>query len=439
MTFQRHKRGIFGLAVLGLMAGCAPDSTAPNSTTPAALTVPSYAKIPAPNRIVDDDHAQCPTAGFTTIQSAVAASSPGDVIKVCAGLYQESVNIPISLTLLGAQAGKDGSGRKNTADATRESIIQPTSDAAISVVADGVIIDGFDVIEASGGNHAGIITSNAFSGYMIRNNIINETPYLGIGILFASTEGNPSIVERNYFDGHSDESGALSAVGVYQNGGDPGLHNATIRENTFFHNGGNGDNGTGINLLGNDPSQISNVLVERNKSIDDGSFIAMFYAPGTIITNNEVKRPTGSGIFVAEGNDNVVISYNKISDGQYGGVRVNASDFGGPTNSNLNISHNDIHNMGLQSSDPGPWLSGISAASSSMNNSLLSDNNSQNNGEDGIGIASGNSGNTINHNTMRGNAVFDAFDGSAGGGTAGTANTWTNNNCKTSSPAGLCK
>jgi putative cell wall-binding protein len=35
--------------------------------------------------LVDDDKVQCPTAAFTTIQSAVNAASPGDTIRVCAG------------------------------------------------------------------------------------------------------------------------------------------------------------------------------------------------------------------------------------------------------------------------------------------------------------------------------------------------------------------
>jgi len=43
--------------------------------------------------IVDDDHAQCPNAQFTSIQAAVVASGPGDQIKVCPGNYTEQVRI----------------------------------------------------------------------------------------------------------------------------------------------------------------------------------------------------------------------------------------------------------------------------------------------------------------------------------------------------------
>src|SRR5712671_4713062 len=49
--------------------------------------------------IVDDDHADCPTAQFTSVQAAVTAAAPGDTIKVCSGTYVEQVTIP---------SGKDG-------------------------------------------------------------------------------------------------------------------------------------------------------------------------------------------------------------------------------------------------------------------------------------------------------------------------------------------
>src|SRR5277367_885028 len=51
------------------------------------------------NILVDDDKVQCPSAQFTTIQSAVNAATSGDVIRVCAGTYPEQVTISKPLTL----------------------------------------------------------------------------------------------------------------------------------------------------------------------------------------------------------------------------------------------------------------------------------------------------------------------------------------------------
>jgi parallel beta-helix repeat protein len=49
--------------------------------------------------VVDDDKVECPDAGFTKIQDAVNAASPGDRIRVCKGTYAEQVTIGKALTI----------------------------------------------------------------------------------------------------------------------------------------------------------------------------------------------------------------------------------------------------------------------------------------------------------------------------------------------------
>jgi nitrous oxidase accessory protein NosD len=49
--------------------------------------------------VVDDDKVECPNAGFTKIQDAVNAASPGDRIRVCKGTYVEQVTIGKALTI----------------------------------------------------------------------------------------------------------------------------------------------------------------------------------------------------------------------------------------------------------------------------------------------------------------------------------------------------
>jgi len=50
---------------------------------------------------VDDDKVECPGAAFTSIQTAINAASPGDKIEVCPGTYNEQLEINKPLTLEG--------------------------------------------------------------------------------------------------------------------------------------------------------------------------------------------------------------------------------------------------------------------------------------------------------------------------------------------------
>jgi nitrous oxidase accessory protein NosD len=43
--------------------------------------------------VVDDDKVECSNAGFTHIQYAIDAASPGDEIHICKGIYVERVRI----------------------------------------------------------------------------------------------------------------------------------------------------------------------------------------------------------------------------------------------------------------------------------------------------------------------------------------------------------
>ena len=53
-------------------------------------------------------------------------------------------------------------------------------------------------------------------------------------------------------------------------------------------------------------------------------------------------------------------------------------------------------------------------------------------------LGGGAGGNTVSENEVENSGGTDCTDNTSGGGTAGTANTWTENEGATSSPAGLC-
>src|SRR3984957_19471944 len=124
--------------------------------------------------LVDDDRTQCPTAEFSTIQSAIDAASPGQQIRVCAGTYAEQVTIQktvllaaddgVTLIPAGVTENANGAGGDNIA-------------AAILVKnATGVHVTGFRVDGSANGltgcapRLVGVLFQDA-SGFLAHNAI----------------------------------------------------------------------------------------------------------------------------------------------------------------------------------------------------------------------------------------------------------------------------
>ena len=99
-----------------------------------------------PTILVDDDKVQCPTAKFTTIQSAVDAANPGDTIRVCAGTYVEQVSISKALTIRGDNGAivMPGAVKANASDipggVSVAAVILVTNASAVEI--DNLIVDG---------------------------------------------------------------------------------------------------------------------------------------------------------------------------------------------------------------------------------------------------------------------------------------------------------
>jgi parallel beta-helix repeat protein len=119
----------------------------------------------------------CPTATYTTIQSAVDAASPGDSIHICAATYVEQVSIAKSLEI-GADNGAIVMPSSMVSNATSLFDASPLAVAILvsnttEVSIDGLIVDGSNAgISACAPSLFGIAFLNA-SGSIHRTTVRN--------------------------------------------------------------------------------------------------------------------------------------------------------------------------------------------------------------------------------------------------------------------------
>jgi hypothetical protein len=144
---------------------------------------------------VDDDHADCPAAGFTSVQAAVDAAAPGDTVIVCPGKYAEgtgaigtnALTISKSLALKGAGADLVTITPKSSGPASGQ-IMEATPDLRnglgdiiaivgtpsqpLSVDISGITADGWDPQGRPVAVEAGIVFLDA-RGSVVRSHVTN--------------------------------------------------------------------------------------------------------------------------------------------------------------------------------------------------------------------------------------------------------------------------
>jgi parallel beta-helix repeat protein len=370
--------------------------------------------------IVDDDLAQCPNAQFQTINAAVVAALPGQKIRVCPGLYKESV--PITKAGLVLQAPRhQGQATEcqapSPADPTQVAVLlyndalnggNPSE--GFDVEAPDVTIEGFtvqpDPTEVTA-NGVGIFTSRNFAGYDIRHNVVQRNT---IGVYFNSNGSSQSYVRENCIRENT-LGGASSGNGVYS---DQGLSNAKITDNSFR---GHDNAAVVIDSFLTTPHDVE---IVHNESIDDAG-IFVFNSAQMTINYNKVVNPVGSGLgaVVVDGGS---ISSNNLTGGAASltGLLLFASD-----------------NFRAQSNKIAGFVRGLRLRSGSTNNEVAT-NRITNNRLQGLQATEQSSNNTIRENHMRGNTP-DCYDDTSGAGTAGTANLWINDGGDTENRPGLCK
>jgi hypothetical protein len=370
---------------------------------------------------------------YPTINAAVAAAQPKDTIDVVPGTYHEKVVVNKPLTIDGAQAGVDA--RTRNVPTSQESIVDGVSGSSAFVVnANDVTINGFTVQGATDPNNLGaaIDLGAGTSGSHVLDNIIQNSI---VGLFLANnSSSDQTVISQNLFR-NNNQPGPASGTAIYTDqfvsGGNlsgGNLTNVSIDSNSFT-----GNNNADVVLAASVSGKQSNIAITGNKSVNDGSFAMLFNTSSSQVIGNTVSGNTGSAaIAVGGGNTNVLIAANTLRKGKGDGVLVDSSldsQYGySGINSGITIGLNDISGFGG---------SGISVATNSLQNSVIVFNKSEKNAVDGIRIDTGNSGNLIRGNKLHDNKKFDAEDVSKGDGTAGTANTWQDNEGGKSNPKGL--
>jgi len=255
---------------------------------------------------VDDDLQDFPYADFTKIQNAVNIASPGDIIIVYNGTYHENIEVDKKLNLTGI-----GTPVVNGSE----------GETAITLHADGCILEGFKVIGASRG--IGIFSdNNSIKDNFITNCVIS---------IYINFESNENKIINNILLNNS-----LSGIEVVRS------NNSTLANNIIL----NISFGFGIILDGS----INNSLVNNNISncaVNGISLQGSYSFSNNNIINNSISNCAGKGISLRGGENNLIMD-NLISNSSYG-IEVEFSDQN--TFTENSISHCSNYGMFLYDSN----------------------------------------------------------------------------------------
>ncbi len=237
------------------------------------------------------------TVGYDALQAAIEAASPGDIIVVLAGTYNEDIVIDRQLTLLGANAGVNAvTGKRGS-----ESIIDGGDTTAITISADGVIVDGFTL-------DGGITlddAANPISGGTISNNVITGADSSvepikaqnGIRLGWDTGLGVDGFTIENNTITNSHEKGIRFANTKLGDDGPQHISNITISGNEIKDNGS-----AGVETYGPGPNTIINNIISGN----DGNGLNLKFGSGDIVTGNIITNNTGCGITLRQATDSTV-------------------------------------------------------------------------------------------------------------------------------------
>ena len=399
--------------------GCALLIAAGLVVTPAAAADSTGGTL-----VVDRDRVQCASADFTSIQAAVDAARPRDLIKVCPDRYGESVVIDKPLTLKGDPDAVEAvdcfhptPSQLGDLVPTEHAIVDPPGEGfsvALRLNANDVVVEGLAVEGASVGIDAG----DRFSGYRIDHNVIRLNTTFGIDL--GSQGTRESRVDHNCLR-ENQVGGLVSELdddSLWRPSDGPerddwnarDLRNARIDHNDTFRNF------HGLYAVG--PGQRDLVTFDHNASRDDGALLAPAGGAGialqnstrsAIVDNSIMSSIRTFSILLGRANDGLEVRSNIVRGGLTGIRFARTSfftDFFPVTSHDVVVTANDLRD----------GTTGIDANENSLVDSLLAENTTSDSRGNGIILLTGNTGNTVRDNQADNNelAGITALAGATG-------------------------
>lgn len=228
----------------------------------------------------------------TSMQAAIDAANPGDTIEVYEGTYRENVEVSKQLILLGigwpvVNAGGCGS--------------------AISLLADGITLEGFVATNAGGGMDAGIKVLSSHN--VITGNVARDNGFSGIGLAYNKNNTVTNNVAINNTGGIGlGSSRNNKIVGNEASNNWIGITLLTSSENLIESNNATDNGDDGIYLYSSIKNIVRGNLVQL--SGDDGVYL--YSSDDSVITGNQICNNT-DGIYI-EKSKNTTIYLNYLFD-----------------------------------------------------------------------------------------------------------------------------
>jgi len=224
---------------------------------------------------------------YTKIQSAIDAAVDGDTVYVFPGTYHETLNIAVSLRLIGA-------GRDVT------TIFGNALNATVEIARQNVVVQGFTI--KNDGTQVGIESTTSSSQHTFSDNIITMTSY-GIRLYYSSFNQ----IKRNLFYDNT-HSGVYMEVG----------QNDTVFNNEFYNNTDEAIYMTGSGKVTIDRNSIHNNWIGIHAFRDNGNMIRN----NVIVSNSYGIKLTG--LLTQNSNFNTV-SRNRINYNTICGIEIDHS------------------------------------------------------------------------------------------------------------------